>query len=242
MNIVDLVPNNYFLIICFQEIDFAENTQSEDMPSDLQQENNGNEQEGEEIIENTQVQAYTQVEPNNEIVKSTVTTPNKPSKKVKREDPRIDETFNMLKSIEAKKARRTEKTESSLYGEYVASQLEKFDPHTRAVVKHKFATILFEAEMGIYGASLPASRRPNPNPQWSNSSTASSTPLPSPNYGRLTEQEKQTSCWDASSPTNPDASPVHFSAPGPVFVAASMTLPSTSTDDSSSGFQYQRLF
>lgn len=40
------------------------------------------------------------------------------------------------------------KSESVLYGGYIISQLEKFDEHTRAVVKYKIAKILFEAEIG----------------------------------------------------------------------------------------------
>lgn len=237
---------NYFSIIYLQKIDFAENTESEDMSSDLQLESNENLPEDGEIIEETQVES------NNEIGKSKSLTLTKP-KKVRSEDPRIDETFRILKNIEAKKARRTEKTESTLYGEYVASQLEKFDPHTRAVVKHKFATILFEAEMGTYGALLPAAMHPNPSPQWSNpesnSSAISSTPLPSPNYGQQPEQryqEKQTSGWDATSATNTDSTPAHFPEPGsgPVVAPPSMARPSTSTNESSPGFaiQYTQLF
>lgn len=107
INIGPIRLNNYFSIIYLQEIDFAGNTESEDMSSDLQQENNENVQEDGEIIEETQVES------NNEISKSKSLTLTKP-KKVRTEDPRIDETFNILKNIEAKKARRTEKTESTL--------------------------------------------------------------------------------------------------------------------------------
>lgn len=130
-------------------------------------------------------------------------------------------------------------------------QLEKFDPHTRAVVKHKFATILFEAELGTYmqRAVLPAPMHPNPSPQWSNPgsthSSMVSTPLQSPNDQQAEQIYQENQTYDREA-INTDSTPDQFPAPGagPVLVAYSMTQPSTSTKDLSSGFSmpYTRLY
>lgn len=42
------------------------------------------------------------------------------------------------------------KNECVSYGEYIVSQLDNFDGHTRAIVKHEIGNILFQAEMGRY--------------------------------------------------------------------------------------------
>ncbi|XP_018579229.1 uncharacterized protein LOC108917222 [Anoplophora glabripennis] len=78
------------------------------------------------------------------------------------EDPRIDTALDILQTIKEKKQIRTEKNECVLFGEYLASQLMKFDDHTRAIVKHSIGNILFDAEMGRYrkGQDLFPNRTP----------------------------------------------------------------------------------
>jgi len=95
-------------------------------------------------------------------------------KKRESEDPRVQAAFSLIQCIGEKRSKKNEaavnKSEYALYGEYIGSQLEKFDEHTRAVVKHEFATILFQAEMGRY--------KLQPSPQWSTSSTPTYVPQP----------------------------------------------------------------
>lgn len=38
--------------------------------------------------------------------------------------------------------------ECDLFGKYIVNQLKQFNDQTRALVKHKLQTVLFEAEMG----------------------------------------------------------------------------------------------
>jgi len=71
------------------------------------------------------------------------------SKKIQRaEDPKINEAFNLLKTIEAKKNERLIKDDDSdTYGRYIASELKTFDEHTRAQIKHTFNNVLYEAHI-----------------------------------------------------------------------------------------------
>lgn len=71
-------------------------------------------------------------------------------KKIQKEDPRIAEAYNVIKNIANKKSQQSEKDESAIFGEYVATQLRKFSAQTHSLVKHKINNILFEAEMGKY--------------------------------------------------------------------------------------------
>ncbi|VVC45279.1 Hypothetical protein CINCED_3A016423 [Cinara cedri] len=64
------------------------------------------------------------------------------------EDPQVDEACKVFKIIAENKNALTEKDECISFGEYVTTQLKKFDSHTRAIAKHLIQNTLFEAEMG----------------------------------------------------------------------------------------------
>lgn len=115
-------------------------------------------------------------------------------KKREAEDSRVQAAFAVIQSIGEKRAKNNHKSECALYGEYIGSQLEKFDDHTRAIVKHEFGNILFQAETGRF--KLPSSSQS----QWSGSSTPSyvSHPSPSPEsyYGsQYQKQQYFTNNW-----------------------------------------------
>ncbi|XP_054007406.1 transcription factor Adf-1-like [Hylaeus anthracinus] len=60
-------------------------------------------------------------------------------------DTRLDEAYMLIKTLAE---RKTDQSEDSIFGQYVASQLKKFDPRVKVLVKHQINNILFEAEMG----------------------------------------------------------------------------------------------
>lgn len=89
----------------------------------------------------------------------------------RKEDPRLDAAFSIIQSIgEKRSVAKSERNECILFGEYVASQLAKFDESTRAHVKHAIGNILFDAEMGKYRMHQAFT---------SSTSSTSSTPAPS---------------------------------------------------------------
>lgn len=61
------------------------------------------------------------------------------------EDPRINESFQILKKINNK-----EKDEYDAYGEYIARKLRSLDKRTAVYVQKGFNDILFKAELGEY--------------------------------------------------------------------------------------------
>lgn len=81
---------------------------------------------------------------------------NIPKKFQRSEDPRINQAFNILKTIEAKKNESSIKDDDcDTFGKYVASELKTFDEHIRAQIKHALNNVLYEAHMSKFQKQIP---------------------------------------------------------------------------------------
>lgn len=70
--------------------------------------------------------------------------------KRKKEDPRIEEAFQIMKDVAGKK-----RDECDVFGEHVANKLRKYDNHTRVLVEHHINNILFDADIKMYSQTSP---------------------------------------------------------------------------------------
>lgn len=70
-------------------------------------------------------------------------TPKKRKGRLAEEDPRMQYTYDILRSASTK-------DECSTFAKHIAMKLRKFDDHTRALLMHRINTIIFEEEMQKY--------------------------------------------------------------------------------------------
>jgi len=77
-------------------------------------------------------------------------SPQKPKglkrKKVE-EDPRITETYKIIKDILEKRQTPKVKNDCTIFGEYIASKLQLFDQRTRALLQNQISSIICHTEI-----------------------------------------------------------------------------------------------
>lgn len=140
--------------------------------------------------------------------------------KVPREDDKIDEAFEMLRSVVGKQKPEEISDACSDYGKHVANKLRNYSERTKAVVQYHFNNILFQADMGhfdinrntatmsfnqnyqnsplILPTGNPTMPIPTPSPQETTQSGISYTDLSSP-LSEVNCQEQSVSTETASS-------------------------------------------
>ncbi|KAL1516253.1 hypothetical protein ABEB36_000172 [Hypothenemus hampei] len=90
---------------------------------------------------------------------------------------RLDEAYSLMKETVAKKSN---KTSDVIFGQYVASKMEKYSDRSKNIVQHLINNILFEADMGRYDVENVVLPRPPSSSQNPSCLSPISTPLPSP--------------------------------------------------------------
>lgn len=113
------------------------------------------------------------------------TCPSNEKKGTKQKIPRenkIDEAFDMLKSVAAK---QTLDDANADYGKHVANKLRNYSERVKAIVQYNINNILFQADMGYF----------NRNQNFSVPVIPTTTPVPTPS-----PQETSQSYTDLSSP------------------------------------------
>ncbi|XP_028167183.1 uncharacterized protein LOC114357658 [Ostrinia furnacalis] len=79
----------------------------------------------------------------------------------------ISEAINLIKTVGQQRNESKLRDEDELFGEYIATQLRKFEKTTKAIVKHRINNMIFEAETG-YRADLflpsPSTSTPHSHP------------------------------------------------------------------------------
>ena len=77
-------------------------------------------------------------------------SPQKPKglkRKKNQEDPRITETYKLIKEISNKRQTPKVKNDSIVFGEYVASKLELFDQRTKTMLQHQISSLICTTEI-----------------------------------------------------------------------------------------------
>lgn len=74
----------------------------------------------------------------------------KGAQKVPRKEDKIDEAFEMLRSVVAKEKPVEISDACSDYGKHVANKLRNYSERTKALVQYHFNNILFQADMGHF--------------------------------------------------------------------------------------------
>lgn len=97
------------------------------------------------------------------------------------EDPRIAETYQIIKEISNKRQTPKVKSDSIVFGEYVASKLELFDQRTRTILQHQISSLICSNEINyIQNNSGNQTLQLNYNNQPSANTISFSSPLSSP--------------------------------------------------------------
>lgn len=68
-------------------------------------------------------------------------------RKKEQEDPRIAEVYKIIKKISNKRQTSKVKSDSIIFGDYVASKLELFDQRTRTILQHQISSLIFTTEI-----------------------------------------------------------------------------------------------
>ncbi|KAL5237441.1 hypothetical protein ACI65C_004851 [Semiaphis heraclei] len=98
------------------------------------------------------------------------------------EDPRIAETYEIIKEISNKRQTPKIKRDSTIFGEYVASKLDLFDQQTKTILQHQISSLICSTEIN-YLHNNKSGNQPyqlNINNQPSANSMSFSSPLSSP--------------------------------------------------------------
>ncbi|XP_049880179.1 uncharacterized protein LOC126376673 [Pectinophora gossypiella] len=72
----------------------------------------------------------------------------------------VSEALNLMRTV-SQRTNQKIKDEDDLFGEYIATQLRKFDKTTKAIIKHRINNIFFETETGYRSDMFEASPRPS---------------------------------------------------------------------------------
>jgi len=101
----------------------------------------------EELTENDGERETNEEQPQKEkvFVSSQKTTGLK-RKKVQ-EDPRIAETYQIIKEISNKRQTPNVKSDNIVFGEYIASKLKLFDQHTITILQYQISSLICSAEI-----------------------------------------------------------------------------------------------
>lgn len=97
-----------------------------------------------------------------------------------KEDPRVEEVYNILKTTVAEN--KNERDEHDVFGEYVARTLRTLDSPSKVLAKHYINQVLFEAEMRRLQQPPYAQLPPHHQSAYSSATT---TPLPSSSNSTL---------------------------------------------------------
>lgn len=103
------------------------------------------------------------------------------------ENPRIAETYQIIKEISNKRQTPKMKSDSIVFGEFVASKLELFDQHTKTILQHQISNLIFSTEMNYIRNNNSGNQtlQLNINNQPSANTMSFSSPLSSPSSSSL---------------------------------------------------------
>lgn len=162
---------------------------------------------GTALVDNTQESTTSEIATGSQRSSPDLQTPlRQRRKKQKKEDPRIEEAFTLLKNRSVSRTYEENRNPYSAYGQHVAQKLMNYSKKTQLSVEHAINNILFKADMGHYElphATISCSSQSefnptvlNPNIQRTMSSSSLSydirstmssiptipTPMPSPSF------------------------------------------------------------
>ncbi|CAI6375684.1 unnamed protein product [Macrosiphum euphorbiae] len=107
-------------------------------------------------------------------------------RKKEQEDPRISETYQIIKEISNKRQTPKVKSDSIIFGDYFASKLELFDQRTRTILQHQISSLICSTEINyIHNNPGNQTLQVNINNQPTANTMSFSSPLSSPSSSSL---------------------------------------------------------